>query len=482
MQSHQTFISFVYVILFTASQVYGNSTESGTSFSTGNGFGGIGGGDYSLQPPPGIPIKFHNPNAKERSRLVVEWGKPSMGYAARRAVLDIKDYKYLENWKDDSSLRPDRKLSLRGRLMIKSDDGKSRKPIDWIQGVRVIVSRSPEKKFDWSHRVDMDDAVWEDTIIWNKGEFFVSISPGEIRRAIGKTVRFQVALSLSKTEDHTIMFGTTELLLPQSVAMVKIPGPPAISKTMQIINGAPSCAPNEFNNEFNAAKLVRAVNHLMPMGKDEVIRELRAFLKIARDSDCRFETGRRDEDIDTSDRTCLFLIVRLLFENEKSKNPFTSQSDFPKLLLTPFPDEKDRKHWPLYPLCLQDDVPFYLPDDRGRHRAVPGEFIDWAEKYGRIRSKPLRPIDNPMIATERLIALPQTKRLYGPDFDYKDNLYEQAWNIIEEVNPGISKSNSIPPANTFGEPDWDARVKAASKLKIHWSVEKQKYIMEGAKR
>ena len=46
-----------------------------------------------------------------------------------------------------------------------------------------------------------------------------------------------------------------------------------------------------------------------------------------------------------------------------------------------------------------------MPDQPERH-------VDWAEKHGQIRSKPLRPLDNPMIAAGRLVALPQTKRLY----------------------------------------------------------------------
>ena len=111
-----------------------------------------------------------------------------------------------------------------------------------------------------------------------------------------------------------------------------------------------------------------------------------------------------------------------------------------------------------------------MPDQPERH-------VDWAEKYGQIRSKPLRPLDNPMIAAGRLVALPQTKRLYN-DQDSRDLFYRQAWNIIEDVDPKIAKPKPISPANTFDEPDWDARVKAASKFKIHWSEAGQKYIMK----
>ena len=238
-------------------------------------------------------------------------------------------------------------------------------------------------------------------------------------------------------------------VLPQSVAMLKIPGPPAIGETLQIINGVPSYD----QNDFNPAKLVRAVNHLLPMGKEKAIRQLRAFLKIARDS--TNETVRREENIDTSDRTCVFLIVRLLFECAEPKGELPDIATVP---FTPYPDEVWKKLWPLHPLYLEDDLPFFLvnggcmdeqPDRPERH-------VDWAEKHGKLRSKPLRPLDNPMAAANRLVTLPQTKLLYK-DQDFKDLLYRQAWNIIEDVDPRIPKPKPIPPVNTWDRPDWDAR-------------------------
>ena len=134
-------------------------------------------------------------------------------------------------------------------------------------------------------------------------------------------MRFQVALAIDQDTGDGLEESDVPVL-PQSVAMLKIPGPPAISKTMQIINGAPSYD----QNDFNPAKLVRAVNYLMPMGKKKAIRELRTFLEIARDT--VNETVRRDEDIDTSDRTCVFLIVHLLFESADPKEQLPDIGQF----------------------------------------------------------------------------------------------------------------------------------------------------------
>jgi hypothetical protein len=321
----------------------------------------------------------------------------------------------------------------------------------------------------------MHEAAWGDFAIQEKGEFLAYVSPGEVRRSVGKDMRFQVALSLGDKQGATITWKNTVPVLPQSVAILTIPGPPPVSRTMQIINGAPSYS----QNDFNPAKLVRAVNHLMPMGKDKAIRELRAFLKIARDS--TNETVRCDEDIDTSDGTCVFLIVRLLFEPAEPNRELPHIATIP---FTPIVDSKDKNKWPLYPLYLQDDVPFFLvyggassgmPD-------LPDRHVDWAEKHGKIRRKLLRPLDNPMLAAARLAALPQTERLYKRPrnyYNYSKNIpYRQAWNAIEDADPKLPKPRPPRPANTGEDPDWDARVKAAVKIDIHWSEAEQRYLVK----
>jgi hypothetical protein len=318
----------------------------------------------------------------------------------------------------------------------------------------------------------MHEAVWGDFTICEKGEFLATVSPGAVCRTVGKNARFQVALSLGEKGGTSITWKNTVPVLPQSVTMLTIPGPPAIGKTMQIINGAPSYD----QDDFNPARLVRAVNHLMPMGKEKAIRELREFLKIARDS--VYETIRRDENIDTSDRTCVFLIVRLLFE---CAEPSGELPDIATVPFTPIPEDKDKRYWPLYPVHLQDDVPFFLVygGGMGGQPDQPERHVDWAEKHGRIRTKQLRPIDNPMLAAARLAVLPQTERLCQDGTDYcKDIPYRQAWNIIEDADPKLPKPRPIPSANIGDEPDWDARVKAVATVNIHWSEAEQRYIVK----
>ncbi|MEX1233135.1 MAG: hypothetical protein WEB58_22990 [Planctomycetaceae bacterium] len=455
------------------------SSLYGEDFSWPHGRRGTSGGggtdhldEFSFGIDPTYPAPVVNPDADLRKRLVVEWGKVSMGYIDQDNDLESND-QYWITWKDDDSLREDRMLAIRGRLLIESEDGKSRRPIDWVQGVRVVVSRLPDKKYDWSERQEMHHAVWGDFVIWDKGEFLATVSPGEVLRSVGKESQFQVALSLGERRKQKITCKNTLGVLPQSVTMLSIPGPPPIDETIQIINGAPSYEP--YN--FNPAKLVRAVNHLRPLGKERAIQELRRFLKMARDS---MESTRVDENIDTSDKTCVFLIVRLLFE---SSDPLV---EMPHILTVPFdpiPDDSDKKLWPLHPIHLQDDIPFFMVHSGGLGGAPdqPERHVDWAVEFGKIRERPLRPIDNPMLAAERLWALPQTKRLYAreqfPEYS-QDRIFRQAWNIIEDADPQIPKPKPMEPDDDYDLPDyWIARWKSALKLNIKWNEGENKYVL-----
>ena len=256
--------------------------------------------------------------------------------------------------------------------------------------------------------------------------------------------------------------------------MLKIPGPPAISKTMQIINGAPSY----HQEDFNPAKLVRAVNHLVPLGKEKAVSELREFMKIA----CRDQwiARRIEENIDTSDSTCVFLIVRLLFECDPESEKWPHIATVPFL---PTPEKEDEAFWPMYPVHMEGDLPFLLvrwgalggaPDEPERH-------VDWAEKHGRIRTTLLKPSVNPIAAAREISGRPQTQRLYGHPksvhWKVEDVFYSQAWNILKDVDRKrvAGGMKSVLPVEVEDELDWEGRVKGTINLDLDWDENEQEY-------
>jgi hypothetical protein len=415
-----------------------------------------------------FPLETHNPDAAEQKRLRVLWGRAAMGHFDRKQAQGGGQRVWIESEKEAEY----NCLGIRGCLQIVSEDGKSEKPVDWCQGVRIVLGRLPSARPDWSKRHDMKDSAWNDGIIEKDGSFLIALSPEEIRRPVGGAGIFQVALCLGTKSGNCFTWKNSAPVLAQSVSTVRITGPQPLSPTLQAINGAPSV----HAQDFNPVMLIRAVNHLHSLGKDKAIAELRRFLKIARWSD---QVARDPANIDTSDYQCVFLIVRLLF------TPAEPGEKLPWMYIgamIPSPPKGDLS-WPLFPLALHEDVPFMLIHgvSLGGAPENPAAHVDWAEKHGRLRAKPLRPSDNPLAAVESLCALPQTQRLLGRASNAwgMDLLRRQAWRTVEDVVRQSRTAMKEP----FGlkddaRLDWEQCKKTVQGLKIRWDVAKQAYVAD----
>lgn len=445
--------------------VVAGSQKSEVKIGTGqssSSFERIGRDSSHTDTDAGFPEESHNPDAKERERLRVLWGKASLGVYD----IDVKRERFDLHWRDTEALLPHRQLAIKGKLVLASEDGKSSAPVDWTQGVRVVLSRKPKARPDWSKRHDAEDAAWSDCYVAKDGSFLARFDLGEIARPVGGAGEFQVALSLAVKSGRSVTWKNTDPVLSQSVATITIAGPQPLSPTMEAINGAPSvCAHN-----FNPVMLIRAVNHLHALGKDKALAELREFLKIARDS----HNAERDaKNIDTSDHQCVFLIVRLLFE------PAEPGESLPRMMIgamIPSPEEQDQALWPLFPLVVKDDIPFMLIEgvNLAGHAEPPHRHVAWAEKHGKLRARPLRPGDDPLAAVDKLMALPQTGRLFGE----KDRgvLRRQGWQMIDHLAQKPNGARDFLPQRGYdAKADWEEHKRAAAGLKIQWDEKRQTY-------
>jgi hypothetical protein len=333
-----------------------------------------------------------------------------------------------------------------------------------------VLAQSPRTKPDWRKRHDDDDSAWEDCIVQKDGMFFATFDPAQIHRTIGHNDQFGVALSLGIKSGQTITWKNSVPVLPQSVSTFTIPGAQALSATMQAINGAPSVR----ENHFNPVMLVRAVNHLRALGKDKAIAELRKFLKIARWS---ISNAERDPvNIDTSDKQCVFLIVRLLFE------PAKPGETLPRMrigAMFPHPPDLDKALWPLFPLVVQDDIPFILIEGVNLDGLAegPSAHVDWAEKHCKLRARPLHPSNDPLGAVDNLMALPQTARLTAGFSGDRGVLRRQGWRMIKDLTQQPEgRFDFLPYPGYDANTDWAQRKKIAAKLKIAWDDERQAYV------
>src|SRR5262249_31508520 len=136
-------------------------------------------------------------------------------------------------------------------------------------------------------RHDRKDSTWEDCVVnWDQekskvdtsGSFVAELRVEEITRPSGTSKPFQIALALGEHHGDKVRWNNRTPVLPQTLGTVSINGPTELSDTLQLIAACPD--PMGWG-EYNPVSLVRAVNRLQSMGKEEAISALRAFARLA---------------------------------------------------------------------------------------------------------------------------------------------------------------------------------------------------------
>jgi hypothetical protein len=320
----------------------------------------------SASSAPAVSEKDHNRGVEERKRLRVEWEKP-------RVVLGDALGNYLD---------------VQGKLLLTSTDGKKTTNVDWYQPIRVLLGKTEKDRPDWSAYHDSDDSVWADDVVGLSGEFRVRFQLDQLSRPIGASKPFQIGLCLGTKVFTLFVWKNTVPILPQTVGAIEIPGSPALDETLRLINGVPS----PIGWDYDPVALIRAVNHLHALGKDKSIKALREFVRLAN----VYGDSKRDAaNIDTSDQQCLHLLIPLLFETIG----------------------KGRPHGTEFYISVEGDIPFHNVRFGGSSgpRESTGYLVDWAEQNCRIRSKPLKPTNDPLSAVDALYAQHcQERRIASP--------------------------------------------------------------------
>jgi len=146
--------------------------------------------------------------------------------------------------------------------------------------------------------------------------------------------------------------------------------------------GLPSAAPRLY-----AASLVRTVNCLQSLGKDDAIEALRLFL-------AQHPLGSDN----VGDHQCLEIVVPLLFkrrnEHDRLPMPVDVHGEY-KLVHT---------EWPIW-VSTESDLPFdIVPASEQEYRPIDRTYlINWADQRGVLRARPMRPTDDIAAAAESLM-------------------------------------------------------------------------------
>jgi hypothetical protein len=224
-------------------------------------------------------------------------------------------------------------------------------------------------------------------------------------------------------------------------------------------------APSQYSLVYDPIALVRAVNALQGLSKEDAIAALRRFA-------ARYPSFGDPH----SPHMSLTLVMPLLFER------MDPEDEYPSLWITA------RADWQGF-LSIYDDIPF-----RRGHVSLMGQegdkidLIDWADTHGRLRTAPLRPGDDPFQAAEKATELWAARRendglptkIISPVEDAQTK--EFATRTMREeglrcVAPllGIA-DGKLPYLGSRNDAEWLRLKTECHRLGIRWSEQQQQYV------
>ena len=223
-------------------------------------------------------------------------------------------------------------------------------------------------------------------------------------------------------------------------------------------------APNWTGWEFDPVALVRAVNHLQSVGKEEAIAALRQFA-----AEYPADGGH---DVP---HQALELVVPLLFDRVNPEDrypdtdPFEKQGNYTLTL----------DAWSTW-VEVEDGLPIHTVTLGGTSGFFADNtyLIDWAEKHARLRSTPLVPCDDPVGAVDRLDARMREK--IENDQESLKAYQWTAWHMRRQAYTAIQPLLKDDPQDskwTLGrDEDWEDFKRYAATLDIRWSKTEQRYV------
>ncbi len=231
------------------------------------------------------------------------------------------------------------------------------------------------------------------------------------------------------------------------------------------------------NESFDPVRLIQAVNELQPLGKAKALEALKAYDRIA---------ARLQRPFPLSDHR-IFWITQVLFVSA------TGEPGMPTPMLgapnTPVP--KDLKAWPLFPMVLQDDIPFLLTSGYSLAGLPesPEMRLEYCLHHCNIRPNPLVPTASPAIAADRVLHSPTFGSNQSAGFSFsnwentRDRICVQAMRATEAVVPLIPdlRVDSTWHYYHWGRSqdqftkDWAAFCEQSDAAEIHWSQQREDF-------
>lgn len=276
-------------------------------------------------------------------------------------------------------------------------------PIDWSQGISVMLEKSPSESADYSTKV-RSDKEWRNTsrlaqsLLSNRhktciskeltdaeGRFKATFPLDQISRDSSKAQSHRVVVSFAnRVSEDRIKYSSDDPILELSMGSVTIPANKPIEPILASIHQA--CAP-----EFNPTAMILTINKLQQLGKDGALRKLKEYIEVINQRD---HFGMKDVD-------GVFWIIRILFEPIDHNH----RIPIPKIYAN-WVTGQAAEGWPLNPIIVIDDIPFRFVGGGIGGTGIPEHpysHIDFVQRYCVIRDAPLAPKQDPITTAQMLI-------------------------------------------------------------------------------
>jgi hypothetical protein len=364
--------------------------------------------------------------------------------------------------------------TIRGRLLVSGAAKDELRAVDWFQGMTVYMGIAPATRPDWKKGMNESDTVANTAVVGKSGEFKLRFDLRETNysRNVDQQFQFGAALATHRARGKTgqwVVWNSRTSAISSSVQMLPVPAAPQTSHELELViraGGWPFSTTRQ--SDPSGVDLIRAVNALQKLGKEQALATLEEYVELIDNSDHR-DYG--------SDQEIVFWIIRLLFKPIQPGNLIPSPA-----IAVSLDDRRfaDAMKWPLNPLEVVDDVPFMvgLQIAMGGMPEHPSSHIAWARQQGAIRDKPLAPTTNPLRAAEAILSSRRFKALENVSREQAvRSLRLQAHAMVKElVRPIIATK-----FDRIGDEKWKAALDEAAELGIHWDAKSEQFVIEDKK-
>jgi hypothetical protein len=237
-----------------------------------------------------------------------------------------------------------------------------------------------------------------------------------------------------------------------------------------------------FVDDFDPVSLIRAVNTLLPLGKEKALLALRTYYSVATKIDRLQRQPHRRFRYDLDEQR-IFLVGRLLFVR-KDGSPL-----MPWMAIgapsSPVFVKKDDPNWPLFPLVVESGIPFSLSGGYaiGGYPQSPLGHLEFFDAHCVLRDGPLVPEGSPIAAVEAITRSRNwTNRIqslgeqvHHPEALLRDQAVKCIWHLCEDIPTDVFWK--VGP-NDAGAQNWARIVELVKQKNIEWDEAKRNYVLQ----